>query len=150
VVGTRILPGDAVTVYVNPASAPGSTPGDSTATNTAPEAAPGSIAGSGCNGYLTASPDLTPLEVASPTDKFPFAIFSWLSTALTSWSGTGTAPVLNVPLPFWSKTMVVDFATIEPAMPVLRATFVIIATLGLIWWLATALMGFGASTEPTS
>lgn len=142
--GTRIAGDAPITVYLNPTDAPGSTPGTETTTNDGGPSTPG---GSNCNGYLTASPDFTPLQGHS-FNVFPFAIFGWISTGLGNWSSTGTAPVIDVPLPAWAgKHLVVDFAGIEPAMPVIRATITIGATLLLVWWLSTGLLGLRGGDE---
>jgi len=78
--------------------------------------------------------------------KFPFAIFGWMGDELDSWDASGTAPSFSVPLPFWDQSLSVDFAVVEPVMPLLRVTIVIVATLLLVWWLATALLGLKEET----
>jgi hypothetical protein len=145
--GSRIAPDDPpVKVYVNPPDLP--YPPTDPNNPAGPSALPSPS--SSCSGYLTATADFSPLNGHDLASKFPFGIFTWIGAALGSWSGGTTAPAFDLPVPYPNAGNVhVDLAVLEPAMPVIRASIVIMGTLLMVWAAGSALIGLngGGSEE---
>jgi hypothetical protein len=124
----------------NPASAPEPSspspdPNDPPITDpTVPAPAP-----TGCMTPLSTVVDFSPISAAGLQNKFPFAVFAWLHTTLSGWAGTATAPsfTLNV----LGQSMHFDMALGNGAMVIIRAGFLAITLVALVWWLGTALLG---------
>jgi hypothetical protein len=129
-----------ITVYTNPTDWP-YPPGDPNDPS-GPQSVP-TPTGS-CNGYLTATVDLTPLNGHGLGTKFPFGIFGWLSTALGGWTHSDTAPAFDLPVPYpGADSLHVDLAVLDPAMPSIRGAILIMGTLLIFWSAASALIGLG-------
>ena len=92
--------------------------------------------------------DLTPLQGVDVSGKFPFGIFGWAKDGVAGWVGNVDAPTMTIPLlGYTSEHATVDFAVLDPVMPTFRAAIMILATFCAFYWLATAFLGLGGSTE---
>lgn len=80
-------PGTSVTVYVN-----------------APSMPPVEGGVGGCEPWLTASPDLTPLTGLQLGDKFPFGVFTWVGDFLAVFNPAPTAPAFTFPVKYPTDT----------------------------------------------
>jgi hypothetical protein len=70
---------------------------------------------------------------------FPFGVPCWVVKTIESWSSTGTAPTLTVPI--GGHSLVAKLSAIEPAMEVVRPVFAIAAIVGLVMTFFSFAMG---------
>jgi hypothetical protein len=107
--------------------------------------------GGGCTAPSIPPLDFSPLNVPIG-DKFPFALFSWISGIASSLVATGEAPTFTIPIdppgPLeWDLT--VDLAPADEMMAFLRPILAGFTILGAIVFVAKGALGFGASA-PTA
>jgi hypothetical protein len=114
--GTRVGNGTTVRVRVNPDTAP---------------AAPGGGPGGGPTIHKL---DLSPLNVGSLCDNFPFGVPCWLAEVVQSWVvEPGAPPSWQIPFPFVSEANEpsIDLTDWQPWAILLRALILTVATVGL-------------------
>jgi len=114
--GTRVQNGSTVATQVNPpdaAPAPGAAPGSSPAIH---------------------SINLTPLQVASPCNVFPFGVPCWVVGALGSASVSGQCPNFSQGLPF-GQAVTVDGCVFDPAVSIYKPVMLWASFIGLAWLL---------------
>lgn len=83
--------------------------------------------------------DFGPLQATGLQDKFPFGVFAWLHTTLSGWAGTAVAPEFSFEILGHQQNVSLDVAS--PAMAILRTVMLALSGLGMVWWMATALLG---------
>lgn len=137
-----------IVVYRNPGTfppvPPEDPPTDPNANNPFPTV-PGAITGGDC-GPTVPGIDFSPLTGIDYGDKFPFGIFSYISTVLAPLVADPTAPVFDVPIYVMgnSYSIHVDLSPADPYMAVIR----LLATIGIgiaaVYMLASSLLGFNA------
>jgi hypothetical protein len=126
---------------------PDDAPAEDPAPDPAPNSAPDPLGHPGPDSIPAV--DFGPLSVDSGCTKFPFGVPCWVLGALGGWSGAGSCPSFEFPMPNMAGGDVpVDFCTLQPMVDVVRPVVAIGSLIGLAWLFMGAAMGFGAaSTE---
>jgi hypothetical protein len=88
--------------------------------------------------------NVTPLTGINYGAKFPFGIFTWVTSGISGWGGAAAAPAFDLPLLGIGAThpIHVDLAILNPVMPLFREALLFAATFGFLWFLATSFLGF--------
>lgn len=135
--GSRVVPGNTVAVKVNP------------------ETAPDPVEGVDWQAPPVPDIDLSPLGEHTPTDRFPFAVPSWVLGAIGGWSGSGSCPSFDFGFPGWEQysghetKVTLDMCTLQPGVDVIRPVFAFAGLLLCMWFFMGAAMGFGGGgNEP--
>lgn len=134
--GQKVKVGTTITVDVNPSDAP-YPPNDPNGSNPPVNA--------GACGVTVPTLDFTPLSSTDVGTKFPFGLLTWFTNGITAWSGSSTAPTFTVPLlgpDNGTSGITADFSVLNPFMPLWRSALLIAATIGMVWGIATGLLGF--------
>jgi hypothetical protein len=121
--GTRQVPSTPITVRTNPPDWPD----------------PVASGGNGCPAPLSTVINFGAISGAGLQNKFPFAIFAWMHSTLSGYAGSATAPSFT--LSVLGHSMHFDMSMGDGAMAIIRAGFMAITLVGLVWWLGTALVG---------
>jgi hypothetical protein len=83
--------------------------------------------------------DFGPLASTGLANKFPFGVIAWMGTTLGGWAGGVSAPEFTVSMA--GHNVSINLSLANGAMAIIRAALVIIGTLAMVWWFATALLG---------
>lgn len=144
-----------LTIYHNPDTAPPVAPDP-----TDEESPPGGgdvFDPGGCEPWLEAEPDFSPLTGLSFGTKFPFGLFGWVAGALAvfdvtpeapSWSFAITIPATSVSSAYELGNFDVDLEAFSPYMADVRLVLSFVLWLGAAWYFATALLGLRAPGNP--
>ncbi|MBJ7330726.1 MAG: PASTA domain-containing protein [Solirubrobacteraceae bacterium] len=125
--GTRVSTGTTVTIKVNPGDA---------ATPTGP--GPG-----GFDAPAVPAVDFAPLMEEVPTDRFPFAVPSWILGALGGWSGSGGCPSWDFEFVSYDRHVTLDMCILQPGVDIVRPVIGFGGLLACMWFFMGAAMGFG-------
>lgn len=143
-----------LTIYHNSATAP-IAPADPA--DDEPPDGGGVFDSGGCDPWLTASPDFSPLTSLNFGSKFPFGLFSWVGGILGGLSVTPDAPNwdFHIVIPATSVSsetdlghFVVDLTYFDDYMSTVRLILTFVLWVGAVWFFATALLGLRAPGNP--
>jgi hypothetical protein len=151
--GTFVAPdaGLDVKIYTNEDGSDPS-PGDGTGTGSDVGGGvnAGGPEGGGCTAPTIPALDFSPLNVPIG-DKFPFALFAWISGVASSLAVTGEAPTFTIPIDVGpvNDDLTVDLSSADEMMSFLRPILAGFTILGAIVFVSKGALGFGASA-PTA
>jgi hypothetical protein len=141
---TRVWPNTAIDVWKNPTDAPPVPEG--------PIVPPPPGTGS-CGGYLTATPDFTPITGIAYGSVFPFGAFTWLYSFVSSLDVSPVAPGVNIAMPSIGGHDVPNYAFnlgfFSTYMATIRTLLAFALWIGGIWFVGSSLLGFRATGNPT-
>jgi len=159
ITGTRVAVDDPITVYVNPATAPGPDPSEVVdptettpeGTSTSGDGIPGTTPG-GCEPWLTNSIDLSPFNGVDASSKFPFAIFGYVAAVFEPLTASPVTPEVTWPISLpgvGTFTFTADASGLDSYMSIWRTLCAIAIWIGAVWLLAKSLLGlsFGSPAE---
>lgn len=125
---TRAHRGDDVTVKVNGSDAP-------------------AVAGGTCAPWVQPRIDLSPLNVAPITSRFPFAVPLWSYDVLSLWVFDADAPVFHFPFPFTERGIDIDLEVWDAAMPMWRSMCLFVSFALLAWSFMGMVLGIQGGDE---
>lgn len=97
-----------------------------------------------CPNVNIGTPDFSPLENINYGTAFPFGFLIWAKNGVAGWSGSSSAPSINIPLigAGNGQHITADLSVLSGFMVTVREMILIVCTFGMIWFLATSLFGF--------
>lgn len=146
-----------LTIYHNPSTAPEVAPDPTDEEN--PPGGGTVFDPGGCEPWLTAEPDFSPLTGLSFGDKFPFGLFSWVSGVLGAFNVAPDAPSwsIDVTVPATAVSPATDLGDftvdlgdvgIDGYMSTIRTVLSFVLWIGAVWYFATALLGIRTPGNP--
>jgi len=133
------------------------TPNDSgadavdTATATPPSGIPAGGSG-GCDAWVSADLDLSPLTGLQLGDKFPFGVFVWAEDWLDAFTTTAVAPSWSFSTPSLAgqtvPTFDIDLDWLDGYMDTFRTIISWCLWVGAVWFLASSMLGLRLGGDP--
>lgn len=128
-------PGTEITVYLN-----------------SPDMPPVDGGGGGCEPWMSAEPDFTPITGLELGDKFPFGIFVWADELLDAFTTSAVAPGWDHPMPSAGTHPVADYSWdlsfFDDYMNIWRQLLSFCLWIGAIWYIGTSLLGVRGAGDP--